>query len=139
MKHPTKAQVQVVIDNLTKAAELAEGNCPVDMSEVEVDFDHPCGTPQCHGGWYALVTCNRRDEHGAFSDYSDGARRMAIDLGFKNENYLEVWADDNPEIWGNNGGLFMFQSNAAFKYPGRVESLDEIIDHWKGVQSRLPE
>lgn len=57
MNHPTKAQVQTVIDNLLKAAELAEGNCPVDMVRADVDYRHPCGSPHCHGGWYALVRC----------------------------------------------------------------------------------
>lgn len=137
MKHPTKAQVQVVIDNLTKAAELAGGDCPVDMDFTGINFDHPCGSPACHGGWYALAVLGPVDRFGVPTDYSDGAYQMAKHLGFEGRTQLELWAKYHPEKWGSNGGHLMFQSWIAFNVP--ISHLSQIIDHWKGVQSRLPE
>lgn len=136
MNHPTKAQVQVVIDNLLKAQELAGGDCPVAMWNGHVDFDHPCGTPMCHGAWYALVRCKNE----AFSYYLQGADMMAEDLGFQ-PGLLEEWAEDNPEIWGNEYGRSMFSAEYSFTDDTGPEltSLSQIIDHWRGVQSRLPE
>lgn len=134
MKHPTKAQVQTVIDNLVKAAEMAEGDCPIDMMEGEVKRIHPCGSPMCHGGWYALATL----QGAGYVYYHDGATRMAEHLGFPDSLGLQRWAKQNPTIWGNENGCIMFSSNAAF-LPNRVSSLHDIINHWRAVQSRLPE
>ena len=137
MKHPTKAQVQVVIDNLVLATYLASGDCPVAMAKGAIEIEHPCGTPMCHGGWYALAAIER----GAVcDDFWDGAVAMANDLGFKYAEALENWAHRNPTLWGNPYGDGMFSSDSAFTGDCTVDvtMLSEIIDHWREVQSRLP-
>lgn len=131
--NPTKEQVQVVINTLAIAKGMADSaghkECPVDMGEVFVSH---CGTPMCHGGYYALV------KKGA--DYEDGAHQMAIDLGFEDRYGLQDWADENPLIWGNTDGWAMFDSVDAFGFlfDEDLTDLQQIIDHWKGVQERLP-
>lgn len=131
MKNPTPEQVQLVIDNLIKAAKLAKNDCPIDMMETGVNRKHPCGTPMCHGGWYGLVTTD-------FHYFSEGGLQMANDLGFEDRYSLVLWAHENSEIWGNENGRYIFSDSKAFGLEEHeLTSLHQIIDHWKGVKERL--
>jgi hypothetical protein len=134
MKHPTKAQVQVVIDNLTKVLPMAANECNLDMMQGDI-----CGTIHCHGGWYFL---SKVDNPEVYNTYLDGAALMAQDLGFDREMKLTRWAQNNSDIWGNTSGPYMFSSRMAFSSPTRPDgalNLQHIVDHWREVQSRLPE
>src|SRR5688572_29133986 len=42
-----------------------------DDAERTVKVIHPCGTPGCHGGWYAIGKGVRSRTSG-YSDFSDG-------------------------------------------------------------------
>lgn len=132
--NPTKKQVQVVIDTLQsakdKTTEMGYKAAPVNMMDVHLEG---CGTPMCHAGYYAIMN--------SMDDYEDGANKMAKDLGFKNSRDLLTWALDNPEIWGNKNGNGMFSAPISFGIdtPTAIGDLQVIIDHWKGVQSRLAE
>lgn len=134
MKHPTKQQMQSVIDTLEQAVELAERNCPVDMGEGKIYRDHPCGTPMCFAGWYGLVTSNK-------GNFLEGRSKIVNALGFKCSYELKKWAGENPEIWGNKYGLFMFSDDRSFTGDSDTEipNLQYIINHLKGVKERLPE
>lgn len=131
MKNPTKKQVQKVIDTLTKVLPAArkldrkEGSIGMLISHV----DHSCGSPMCHGGWYAVAK-----KKGL--DYQTGSELIAKDLGFANQFDLRYWADGNEEIWDNNNGYYMFCDCTAFNYRNNL-TLGKIITHWKGVQKRL--
>jgi len=75
-------------------------------------------------------------------DYSDGAVKISIDLGFSDHYDLEDWADENPELWGNKYGSLMFMGGGSHAFtPGsqfKAHNLKDIIDHWKEVKERLP-
>jgi len=131
MHTPTKKQFQLVIDNFKKVLSLAtmEGN--LDMGENRVNtFGHACGTVHCVAGWYAVATLH----HSIPLDFSDGAHAMAVDLGFENKWRLEDWARDNPKIWGNSYGSYMFYSDSAYN---DAKTLQEVIKHLQGVRNRL--
>lgn len=133
----TKERVQVVIDNFKSVLHLAKGEGHLDMYESKVNINHPCGTVHCHGGWYAVATCNLRQS----LDYESGIRIMKFDLGFDSECLLNKWADDNPDLWGNIYGACMFSARKAFISPTRpygAKNLQDIIDHWTEVRDRLP-
>jgi len=134
MRHPTKKQVQKVIDNFRKVLPQAQRlqrkeGCSVNMSEINIDA--ACGTPMCHGGWYAVSTCKNA------INFSGGKTLMAEHLGFDASYELKSWAMNNPEIWGNYYGEEMFNFNRAFNHHGKL-TLPKIIRHWINVQKRLP-
>lgn len=138
---PTSQQVQIVIDNLKKVLPLAQAENHLDMGEDSVNnFRYKCGTVHCHGGWYAIAVC---DLESNYISYIDGAKQMARDLGFKYAIELEVWADENKWIWGNNMGYYMFSSPRAFFSfhirSGGAKTLQDIVDHWEDVKQRLIE
>jgi hypothetical protein len=100
-KHPTSQQVRTVIDNFKKVLPIANGHkfmldmgCPYIYKEENIVKEESCGTPMCHGGWYAAATLQDKMKEvsldtGArfgrrqyFMDYNNGAEQMAIDLGF---------------------------------------------------------
>jgi len=128
--NPTPQQVQTVIDNLEQANKIAEYDAPIDMFSTYITNYNVCGTPMCHGGWYALVTkCHR---------YSEGASAMAEHLGFDDRFGLMDWAEKNPTIWGNKSGGYMFSDGSSFNQPRDSGfTLQTIIDHWKQVKTNL--
>ncbi len=136
---PTQENLQTVIDNLIKANEVAEKSfahlANVDMSHGYIDT--VCGTPMCHGGWYAFIASGVSAEKLEELDYMDGANLMAKHLGFDfDQGALEEWAENNPDIWGNLNGGDMFGSSKAFEIEGDCLYLETIINHWKGVKER---
>lgn len=137
---PTKQQVQIVIDNFEKVLPLANKMNSLDMTEGRVKSEiHKCGSIHCHGGWYAVSTYDLSKEH---IRYLAGANIMANDLGFDDYVDLKIWADTNPDIWGNKHGIEMFLNKEAFissNRPFGAQTLQDIINHWKEVQTRLPE
>lgn len=147
MRHPTKKQVQKVIDNFTKVLPIATktekvNGHSVDMGDGRIAKveNNVCGTPMCHGGWFALSCLKSLKKDLGYSymtSYENGAEKMAEFLGFKNLTQLKIWAQENPKIWGNDNGDCMFLAEGAFNYKGKL-TLAKIISHWKGVQKRLP-
>lgn len=72
------------------------------------------------------------------ASWSDGSEMMANDLGFDSTFNLVRWAELNPEIWGNEFGKIMFESEFAFGMdPGEQPTLAEIASHWHRVADRL--
>lgn len=75
MHTPTKAQWQVVIDNLKKVLPLAVRERHLNMMEPDAKSEnHECGTIHCFGGWYAVAAC---DHSEVYLGYDDGANEMA--------------------------------------------------------------
>ena len=85
--------------------------------------------------------------------WSTGATAMAIDLGFGHPTtkhfgpavQLMNWAQNNPDLWGNTKGHQLFNNPSAFftpsspvdVHPPYQVTIEQIIDHWKGVAKRL--
>lgn len=128
MKNPNSKQFKKVIDTFDKALAsipYAAERQALDMGEGDVDDRHNyCGTPMCHGGWY-LVAATRRGinpstEQAAYCragdvyDFDTGAELIAMDLGFSDRKELQSWANQNPELWGNELGEDMFYCAFSF-------------------------
>jgi hypothetical protein len=135
----TKAQVQTVIDNFRKVLPLTVQENHLAMHQGAVNTDgYKCGTIHCHAGWYAIAACDISKP----LMFVHGSHQLAQDLGFAHHLHLRLWARDNPEIWGNEHGTQMFIDKQAFESESRLEgaqNLQDIIDHWSEVQSRLTE
>lgn len=130
-KTPTQEQFQTVIDNLKKANKMAKGYANIHMMEgIPNKAANLCGTPLCHGGWYCIGK-------GLEDNWKGGMRAIAEDLGFDDEQVLKTWANQNPQIWGNEYGGSMFCDGVAFgKKHDNGFTLQTIINHWKGVKKR---
>lgn len=137
MHTPTKAQFQTVIDNLNRAVNdygaADSENFSMCQGTTTNDSGTICGTVHCIGGWYAISVL--QPFNGRVS-YSNGANKMARDLGFNCYYDLKMWASNNPSIWGNEWGHAMFCDEWAYN---NARTLPEAIVHLEGVRDRLPE
>lgn len=146
MNHPTKKQMQTVIDNLKKIEDSANVPKALRMMEGKVSGqNHECGTVHCVAGWYA-VAIRYSDKfiklkiENKECRFFHGASKIAEHLGFKYRNELEIWAENNPEIWGNNDGFYMFSEESAYNgMADRTDKMSCVIEHLEGVRDRLPE
>lgn len=150
MINPSKEQVQFVIDKFESIKHLATADGHLCMKELAVkSLSYDPGTIHCHGGWYAVANLDRISAE--YIGYHDGAKLMASDLGGEIDDDLTLWAESNPDIWGNKFGLHIFSDVVAFKSKFNIfnflfrrnkirkeaKSLQDIIDHWKEVKGRL--
>lgn len=125
-------------DQFLKMAEkfmpyAADEKNELDMSECNV-VEHACGTTACHGG-YAILALNIKSRF-----YDSGANALARYLGFPSREKLEVWARNNPQIWGNDYGDEMFSSGYAFGIDCyEMAFLKHIVSHYLSVAKRLME
>lgn len=132
---PTQDQFNTVIENFENALNTFP-DAKVNMMQGII---HECGSPMCHGGWYAVATIKEKyNAKGQDILFIDGANLMAEHLGFDNNNQLEDWAMRNSDVWGNIYGAHMFVDALAFTgdYDIRLKGLNDIIEHWKGVKER---
>jgi len=132
--HPTKKQMAQVIENFYRILPLTfeAGHKHLDFDEWRVTgHNFECGTIHCVGGWYAIA--KGLNEKSDRVDFLDGARALSEDLGI---NFIEAWARENPEIWGNQRGGDMFLSKRAWN---GAKSISQVINHLEAVHDRLPE
>lgn len=146
MKHPTKKQMQKVIDSLRSIEESANKEGRFNISEPSVRFlggvgrlGYHCATVHCVAGWYAMANLDKFEPNTTL-DFIDGANLMAQDLGFIDDRDLEHWAERNRRIWGNEEGEEMFCDVGAYNglYEDSENPMTIIIEHFEGVRDRLP-
>jgi hypothetical protein len=127
-----------------------------DWRVIMMSTDKPsrdtCG---CHAGLISIVAENlpelqeiykplyslecesvgKKKNHYIFSVWSTA---LAIFLGFKGEEDLEMWAAKNYKLWGNTFGRDMFLSQFAFTNGlyMKIKHRD-IINHWKQVLKNI--
>ena len=142
MKNPTIKQVNFVIEKLQLVREQASEYGAFDMIENRVyskKHKHECGTVHCTAGWYAVANSDRQVIKDKINqgcvDFRDGADLMAIDLGFDNTYDLKCWAYENPEIWGNEDGRWLFAKDEAYNTSG----FEGVIAQWQLVKQNLIE
>lgn len=137
MHTPTKAQWQTVIDNLKKVLPMALTEESLDMGETCV-----CNTTNCVGGWYVIATQGKISVEDYFS-YRIGTDAIAQELGFRDDNGLEYFLSDNPDLWGNEHGCAIFSCEKAYQHkikrPHGAQTLQHVIDHFEEVRDRSPE
>lgn len=97
---------------------------------------HPCGTHACHAGFFAIANNKENDIDYSFND---SAGEMAQYLGFKKSRDLELWALENPKMWGNNYGEHMFCTSYSFMKTFDTITLKDIGLHWLKVADRCEE
>ena len=134
--------------NLQKLIDLLEGILPIaekrddhlDMMVGEVqDYGYQCGTIHCFAGWaqVAIMQKEKKINDGLFYDYHSGRRYIHKILELSS---FESWAQDNPVLWGNDMGCYIFEEESSFKSQTRpfgANNLRDIIDHLKEVKGRL--
>ena len=110
--------------------------------ETVLNFDtmritrHACGTAACHGGWglVALAPEKVTDE----SSFITGAIEIAKFLGFKDDDELTEWANDNPHLWGSDMGSEMFTCVGYEAFAGtEYMTLGDIASWYLDVAGRL--
>lgn len=138
-KHPNPDR----IDEFVAAIREINGDRMVDMDSV---YKPSCNTPGCHAG-EAFLALN----HIGFPEspyalrgvyrYSFEAMRLSSFLFENAESYqpIEFWAENYPELWGNDKGLHMFSQGEAFEQDDQVFPYTVIADHWEGVAKRIRE
>lgn len=134
-EHPIPDNLRTMADRFE---ELADAQKVLDFSEPRVA---QCGTVACHGGWAAVILVE--DVGNSCGHFLQGAQTLAEFLrpgwGWYD---LEEWADDNPELWGNEYGVDMFNSDGyrafGFDEPGECDLYD-IAAHYRGVADRIEE
>jgi hypothetical protein len=131
MKNPTSKQFKTVINTFIKILPIARFKGHLDMGQGDIE-KNICGTPMCHGGWYA-VAANVKPDNFGIVDFDDGALALAKTLGFIDKHALKDWALNNPNLWGNPYGNNMFCSISAFN---DAKTMRGVINHWIGVHNR---
>lgn len=129
MKHPNPENCRILADTFL-LIHLQQPEARVEMMEPEFNV---CGTVACHAGWFAVARELNWESSGY--GFAHSARDMAKFLGLDSKLSLENWANDNPKLWGNVSGVFMFVGENAFGKDG-VTLLD-ISNHWREVADRI--
>ena len=105
-----------------------------------------CGTVACHGGWAGqALEINVNPSYGYY--FIKGAVELSQFLfndDSIDEEYLEHWAEDNPELWGNSRGFVMFfrcgyESFGFDTYNKDDCTLESIADHYDMVANNIDE
>ena len=147
-------EMENVVTTLENCA-LRYPNHTIDMRAgkilQEILNDKSCKTICCMAGHYLLGKITKplfsyygdntnilTDTNGTELNYLHGADMLANDMGFDNKNHMAAWADENPNIWGNEWGGYLFAANVAYNID-REEfmTLGKIVNHLKGVSQRL--
>ena len=124
---------------LLKAADYP--NSHVDMY---AGIEPSCGTPGCHAGMVAIALApykNRYyDSPNGVYNYEAWAYALARFLFNDDtadaEDLSEYMGPDNAWLWGNDNGVYMFISGAAFGWVADIFPHQVIIDHWERVLNR---
>ncbi len=126
--------------------------------EMESTKEPTCGTPGCHAGLISIVAKDLPGLEEAHLKvfkihfktykeikqdlyvYSIWADALAEFLGFEDILHLTDWAVDNPKLWGNKYGDYMFCGRRAFTDDKSKQLTHiDIINHWKQVLKKVEE
>lgn len=152
-------------ENKLKEFVIASNDLPYHIKNNIVDMESTksptCKTPGCHAGLVSIVASDLHELKECYNkrcqrisntytidhinykyNYEYWADALAIFFGYdwaKPVEYdcLTTWANDNPEIWGNCYGGYMFNEGIAFGQSNNKFTHSVIIDHWSGVLDRL--
>ena len=115
-------------------------------SRIETNYDEFTGPAPRHDGSIQL-----EHEEYYLDAWSRGATLIAERLGFRYDYSdsdkviqwrLKSWADQNPDLWGNQNGYEMFAYPTAFPFPACPDNDDAvrlIATHWRDVGNRIRE
>ena len=144
----TKEKLRAVVDTFEKGVKN-HPNFDIDMHLYYIHFKKQdekwfpaCG---CHASFYAI--CAEKIYPYERISWKKFASKLAHHLGFESSKKLQLWAQENPEIWGNFHGYEMFYNELAiggyfdpFCDENKIVINPEIIlMHWVGVMERFIE
>ena len=133
---------------------LEEKGAEIDMNEARnFNQNNECNSPACFGGWLSIMynTPIYDEEDYRYRLYSQGADSFAKKIGFKkNKNYsdptlaMEIFFQDEPELWGNTEGYDIFGEQCAFNEGNEEYSRfrnnitpKAIANKWRAVAERI--
>lgn len=125
-------------EDFLKIKHVTDNECELNFSSVSLN-ETECGTVACHGGWGVFLYSFDKT-----LDFESGAELIEKQLGFDEARGVNLakFASDNPEIWGNHLGLFMFGGHGyrsfGFHNPG-VCTIQDIGNHYIVVGNRILE
>lgn len=149
-------------------AESSDWGAEVDFGRTAVgqwynEADNACGTVACHAGWLAVAiredgrlaaqTPTADDGHvWQEVNWRTGARRLSGYLGFPQTmdgnigmadgiHSFSQWADENPALWGNEHGRYMFASTGESAFGAEFDdvTLTNIGQWYLDVADRVRE
>lgn len=139
MNHPDIEKLEQFVAALYEAAE--------EFPETDMSSINPpaCNTPGCHAGLAAValdrlgVPAPEIYPRYSFIKEATLLTRFLFDDTTLDEEALEEWAAENPNLWGNEDGAGMFWDGTAFGQASRCFPSRIIAEHWNGVLRRLKE
>ncbi len=132
-----------------------------DIKDWDIDMNNEeeptCNTPGCHAGLISIVAKDLPElkdiyERITLSKWNSSRYRyevwsnaLTVFLGFKNRHDLEIWAENNPKLWGNKfgGDMFLFDiafiddTNAFIDDSAKQLTHRDIIEYWKQVLKNI--
>lgn len=144
-KHPLPERLREMAQKYLDIYNDPEFKTMLDFDKVDC-IKTSCGTAACHGGWagHALEIDNSPGSGDYFQFGADKLSRFLFNDDSVDGNDLEVWARDNPRLWGNSKGFYMFSSwgYEAFgfdKHNKNECTLESIAIHYKIVADNIDE
>lgn len=152
MTHPNADRMEEMGNkfiDIHQAEKMSSRN--LNFDESFVDEKSRCNTVACHGGWGSVIFDLWKENSSLacveYQDYISGANAIADFIGFKrfggmrfNSTYFEDWAEENPELWGNEWGEKMFGLDGyiSFGFDRKGEcTLEDIGNHYIQVAARI--
>lgn len=141
-------ELSELIDSVCAEHDIAHAQVLMEVNKPQFfsDLEHLHTLPLCHAGWISFVLSDRIIERSNDSSEwrEDGKVKLAEFLDFPNIETFQHWAYLNPDLWGNQFGLHMFnypESFAAIDYTtGNVMlkvnskfTLSDLAAHYKKV------
>ena len=154
---------KLVSDNFREVAktfrEIAKKGHTVEMDTATVSEEPGCGTVACMAGHYLLAKLKKTDRYladpesymqekvklyrytdsGERLEFEDGASWLATNLGFDDEEDLEMFMYNNDDLWGNEYGRLLFAEPAAYEDVSRNEplTLHHIATKFEQIAERI--
>lgn len=150
---PTAAKIRSAM------RKLARFDYPENILDLDLDGVYSNklgGLSSCVGGFYRLTAPGpytmvdhrgfgepRMAYHAVDTPVSPGLgmKAFAKDLGFRGYSPVALmlsWAEENPDLWGNEYGGEMLLRDRAYPFLDEQPlTLGNLIQHWLGVADRL--
>ena len=147
IEHPRPYRLRKVAEQFRKFAKIEtnklEFSCTSAPTPEAAKTNIGCGTVACHAGWAVPALINikafslddKPDSSGRYLEYASfitGGSGLGIYLFDQNrdgypEKHLDIWASENPSLFGGKNGYMMFAPHGSKAFVQNVET-DGITD-----------
>ena len=147
IEHPRPDRLRKVAEQFRKFAKVESNK--LEFSRISAPTPKAartnigCGTVACHAGWAIPALINikvfslddKPDSSNTYFEYTNfitGDEELGIYLFDQNrgdypEKHLDIWASENPSLFGGTNGSTMFTSHGSRAFVQNVET-DGILD-----------